>query len=92
MVFFFISAGLSSAPSALEMISRFFNFGRIRAISSSRSKWPRSTHCNTAMAVMSLIQEAMDKIVSGSIALAAFSGFVDRYSIAFEYSKVPTKL
>lgn len=74
------------------MISRVFNSRRIYATSSSRSKRPRSTHCNTAMAVMSLVQEAMAKTVSGSIALAAFSGFKDRYPIAVLYSKVPTKM
>ena len=44
------------------------------------------------IAVMSLVHDAMAKTVSGSIALAAFSGFVDRKPIALLYSKVPGDL
>ena len=40
--------------------------GRRRVTSSSRVKWPRSTHCNAATAVRSFVQDPSQRRVSSS--------------------------
>lgn len=60
-LFFRMGSLVSSKP---VRISAFARSGRISSTSMSRLAWPRSTHCMTAIEVMSLVHDAMNNTVS----------------------------
>lgn len=81
--------GLCVLRSKSVKMSRFLSSGRRRVTSSSSVTRPRSTHCNAATVVMSLVHEARQKVASASSGTSKPFSFTKRVPNGFWKCALP---